>query len=79
VILQKLEQGLSAQRIWQEVVEEHGFGGRYASVKRFVRRLGKVSPLPLRRMECPPGQEAQVDFGPGAPVMLPEPEVRLSG
>jgi len=71
VVLQKLDQGLSAQRIWQDLAAEHGFGGRYASVKRFVRRLGKVSPLPFRRMESPPGQEAQVDFGPGAPVMLP--------
>jgi transposase len=71
VVLQKLDQGLSAQRIWQDLTAEHGFGGCYASVKRFVRRLGKVSPLPFRRMESPPGQEAQIDFGPGAPVMLP--------
>jgi transposase len=71
VVLQKLDQGLSAQRIWQDLAAEHGFGGRYASVKRFVRRLGKVSPLPFRRMESPPGQEAQIDFGPGAPVALP--------
>jgi transposase len=71
VILQKLDQGLSAQRIWQDLAAEHGFGGCYASVKRFVHRLGKVSPLPFRRMESPPGQEAQIDFGPGAPVMLP--------
>jgi len=71
VILQKRKEGLSAQRIWQDLVAEHGFGGRYASVKRFVRQLGKASPLPFRRMECEPGQEAQIDFGPGAPVMRP--------
>ena len=68
VILQKLDKGLSAQRIWQDLGAEHGFGGRYASVKRFVRRLGKASALPFRRMECAPGHEAQIDFGPGAPV-----------
>jgi len=71
VILEKLKEGLSAQRIWQDLGPEHGFTGRYASVKRFVRRLGKTSPLPFRRMECEPGQEAQVDFGPGAPVTQP--------
>lgn len=67
-ILEKLDQGLSAQRIWQDLAAERGFAGRYASVKRFVHRLGQSMPLPFRRMECAPGDEAQVDFGPGAPV-----------
>jgi len=67
-IEQKLHQGLSAQRIWQDLVSEHGFEASYSSVKRFVRRLGSASPLPFRRMECAPGEEAQVDFGRGAPV-----------
>ena len=69
VIAAKLDQGLSAQRIWQDLVAEHGFEASYTSVKRFVRRLGGNSPLPFRRMECPPGAEAQVDFGRGAPVV----------
>lgn len=68
VIEQKLDAGLCAKRIWQDLAAEHGFKGSYASVKRFVRRLGKASPLPFRRMECEPAQEAQVDFGQGAPV-----------
>jgi len=68
VILEKLDLGLSAQRIWQDLVSEHGFSASYSSVKRFVRHLRKTSPLPFRRMECEPGQEAQVDFGRGAPV-----------
>ena len=62
----KLDQGLSAQRIWQDLVYESGFTGSYSSVRRFVRRLGANMPLPSRRMECEPGQEAQVDFGSGA-------------
>jgi len=66
IIKQKLDQGLSAQRIWQDLVGEHGFDGSYSSVKRFVRRLGASTPLPFRRLECEPGQEAQVDFGSGA-------------
>jgi transposase len=69
VIRTKLDQGLSGQRIWQDLVSEHGFGGSYSSVKRFVRRLGGKTPLPFRRMECPPGHEAQVDFGSGGWVI----------
>jgi len=68
VILAKLEQGLSAQRIWQDLRAEHGFAHAYDSVKRYVRRLAGASPLPFRRMECAPGEQAQVDFGRGAPV-----------
>jgi len=68
VIAGKLDAGLSAQRIWQDLVSEHGFEASYTSVKRFVRRLGRHSPLAFRRMECKPGAEGQVDFGRGAPV-----------
>jgi len=68
VILEKLEGGLSLQRIYQDLQSEHGFQGSYDSVKRLVRRLGRTTPLPFRRMECPPGQEVQVDFGQGAPI-----------
>lgn len=72
VIVTKLEQRLSAQRIWQDLVADHEFTGQYDSVKRFVRRLGSATPLPFRRLECAPGEEAQVDFGSGAPVLLPD-------
>jgi len=58
--------GLSAQRIYQDLASEHGFTGGYDAVKRFVRRLLQTSQLPVRRMESPPGQELQVDFGQGA-------------
>lgn len=61
----KLDAGLSAQRIFQDLRCERGFTGSYSSVKRYVRRLGAKRPLPLRRMECRPGEEAQVDFGTG--------------
>ena len=66
IINKKLDEMLSAQRIWQDLVSENGFSGSYSSVKRFVRRLGATTPLPFRRMESEPGQEAQVDFGAGA-------------
>ena len=64
-----LDAGLSAQRIYQDLVCEQQFAGSYDSVKRFVRRLGAAQPLPFRRMESEPGQEAQVDFGQGAWVV----------
>lgn len=72
VIASKLEQGLTAQRIWQDLVSEHGFAAQYHSVRRYVQKLSRASALPLRRMECEPGAEAQVDFGQGAPVIGPD-------
>jgi transposase len=68
----KLDLELSAQRIFQDLVSEHGFQGGYDSVKRFVRHLGQGRTLPVRRMECGPGEEAQVDFGTGGPVIGPD-------
>jgi len=68
-ILDKLAQGLSATRIHQDLVEEEAdCDVSYYSVRRFVRSLGKVQPLPFRRIETAAGEEAQVDFGTGAPV-----------
>jgi transposase len=68
VILAKLEAGLTAQRIYQDLASEHGFDGKYHSVRRYVRQLGHGQALPFRRLECAPGEEAQVDFGSGIPV-----------
>ncbi|HEY7820791.1 MAG TPA: IS21 family transposase [Vicinamibacteria bacterium] len=65
LIEEKLAIGLSAQRIFQDL-REHEFVGSYESVKRYVRALGRETPLPFRRMECDPGEEAQIDFGKGA-------------
>jgi len=64
-----LDASLSAQRIYQDLVSEQKFVGSYDSVKRFVRQLEAANPLPFRRMESEPGQEAQVDFGQGAWVV----------
>lgn len=66
VIVAKLELGLSAQRIYQDLLAEKQFPGSYESVKRFVRKLEAAIPLPFRRMGCGPGKECQVDFGKGA-------------
>jgi transposase len=67
-ITEKLDAGLSLQRIWQDLVEEYGYGASYESVKRFVRTL-----VPPRRaagvFHCAPGAEGQVDFFRGAPTL----------
>jgi transposase len=55
----QLDQGHTAQRIT----------AGYDSVKRFVHRLGIKLATPFRRMECAPGEQAQVDFGSGAPIV----------
>jgi transposase len=68
LIRAKCDLGLSAQRIYQDLVADHGFVGTYYCVRRFVRRLEVAHDLPFRRIECDPGDEAQVDFGAGAPV-----------
>jgi transposase len=69
VIEHGLLAGLSAQRIYQDLVAGHAFTGGYDAVKRFVRRLRHQTEPPFRRMECAPGHELQVDFGQGAWVM----------
>jgi transposase len=72
IIQSKCDLGLSAQRIYQDLTTEHSFNGSYFSVRRFVRRLEPVRELPFRRLECGPGDEAQVDFGKGAPIIDPD-------
>ena len=72
IIEAKLQQGLSATRIHQDLVDEHQFAASYWSVQRFVARLQTTSELPMRRLETEAGEEAQVDFGSGAPVITPE-------
>ncbi len=66
VIQAEVDRGLTAQRIYQDLIGEHGFAGRYHSVRRFIRHLEAKQELPFRRLECGPGEEAQVDFGKGA-------------
>jgi transposase len=68
----KVKLGLSAQRIYQDLTAEHGFQGSYFSVRRFVRQLRDRRDLPVRRFESEPGEEAQVDFGTGAPLLGPD-------
>ena len=68
VVLQGIETGLTAQRIFQDLRIDHHFTGAYDSVKCYVRRLTVGNAACVERMECLPGEEAQVDFGLGALV-----------
>src|SRR5688572_15250051 len=47
--------GLSAQRIYQDLICAHSFPGSYQAVKRFVRHLRQAQPIPFVRMEVEPG------------------------
>ncbi|CEF48336.1 unnamed protein product [uncultured bacterium] len=67
-IAAKLAHGLTAQRVHQDLVEEHAFTGSYQAVKRFVNKLRQTQPTPVARIECQPGEEMQVDFGLGARI-----------
>jgi transposase len=62
--------GLSAQRIYQDLVREHGFEGSYESIKRYLRPRRQGASQPVARVEVPAGREAQVDFGQGAWVLV---------
>jgi transposase len=58
--------------IWQDLVDDHGFPGRYASVRRFVVKLrGQGAPTAHPVIVTAPGEEAQVDYGDGAMVRHP--------
>ena len=65
-------QGVEGQAIWQLLVERHGFGGSYSSIKRFLRRVAPPTPRATLRLEVDPGEEAQVDFGFGGVYRDPE-------
>ncbi len=63
IILQKFEAGLEATRIHQDLCDDHEFEHGYGSVKRYVAKLKETQPKRVWRMECEPGEEAQVDYG----------------
>ena len=61
--------GRNAVSIYQDLVESHGFAHRYNAVKRFVARLKARAPERFDVLEFLPGEEAQVDYGQGAPTL----------
>jgi transposase len=71
-ITSALEQQRNATAIWQDLVDQHGFTGRYNSVKRYVCELrGSAVLLAHPTIVTAPGEEAQVDYGDGPMVRDP--------
>ena len=58
--------------IYQDLVDKLGYVGGYNSVKRFAGKLREVDPVQFDRLEFEPGEEAQVDYGEGAPTKVPD-------
>src|SRR5579864_5186331 len=58
VILDKRSRGLTAQRIWQDLSEEFGYGHSYESVKRYLRTIAPRG-RPVGVFESEPGAEGQ--------------------
>jgi transposase len=73
LIAEALGRGRNATAIWQDLVDDHGFTGRYASVRRFVASLrGTSSPEARVVITTAPGEEGQVDYGDGPMVRHPQ-------
>ena len=67
----QLKLGRNGMAIYQDLVDQHGFGGAYNSVKRFVAKLRHKEPERFDRLSFLPGEEMQVDYGEGAPTRVP--------
>src|SRR6266545_3575212 len=69
IIAEALARGRNAVAIWQDLVDDHGFPARYASVRRFVVALRGSAPADARVViTTAPGEEGQVDYGDGPMV-----------
>ena len=69
LITEAVLRGRNAMAIWQNLVDDHGFPARYASVRRFVATLrAPVNTEPHAIITTAPGEEAQVDYGEGPMV-----------
>ncbi len=62
--------GRNAMSLYQDLVDERGFGHGYNSVKRFVGVLRQREPERFDVLEFLPGEEAQVDYGQGALTLV---------
>lgn len=56
------QENVEMAAIWERL-KERGYSGSYSAVRRFVRGLEPVELDVTVRVECQPGEEAQVDFG----------------
>lgn len=71
-IEEQVNLGRNAVSIYQDLVELFSFPSKYDSVRRFVKKLKQKEPERYDRLESLPGEEAQVDYGLGAPSINPK-------
>jgi len=62
-VVELRRKGVECRAILSRLREENGFQGSYGAVYRFVRSIEPATPEAFVRVETPPGDEAQVDFG----------------
>jgi transposase len=63
VVERLLTEGVEMVAILARLREDHGYGGSYSSLRRFVAKLRPDRVEPCVRIHSRPGEEAQVDFG----------------
>ena len=72
VIQKLLDQGCGPRTVWQKLSEEIGFTGSESAVYRMCLKLKTAQPPEVvMRLETPPGEVAQVDFGEVAKLFDP--------
>ena len=62
-VIELRQKEVEVTAIWQILRDKYGYPGGYGSVLRFVQRIEKRTPEAYVRVEKPPGEELQVDFG----------------
>jgi len=62
-VVDQRARGVEIATIYRRLGEDHRYTGTYGSVLRFVHALEPATPDITLRIERPPGEEAQVDFG----------------
>jgi transposase len=72
IVQRLLEQGCEMTAIWARLREDHGYGGSYSALRRYVHRLFPSPARVVARVHSAPGEEAQVDFGPVGSLYDPE-------
>jgi transposase len=58
-----LDQGLELTALYDRLRDGYGYTGSYSAVRRYVQHLCPPEPDVVVRVQCAPGEEAQVDFG----------------
>jgi transposase len=62
------QKGIQGTTIHAALVRNHGFGGSYSSVRRFLQGLKKDNVQATVILDFAPGEAAQVDFGKGSDI-----------